>query len=69
PAVESQAADRVYRIGQKNPVTVYRLNLNGTVEEKIRALQDSKRQLADNILENAGDGSLTRETLLKMFEQ
>ncbi|WP_303903682.1 DEAD/DEAH box helicase [Thiohalomonas denitrificans] len=49
PAVESQATDRAHRIGQDKPVFVYKLLTEGTVEEKILALQEQKRRLADNI--------------------
>ena len=50
PAVEDQASDRAHRIGQTRPVTVYRLVLKGTVEEKILALHQHKRQLAEDLL-------------------
>ncbi|MBN0803079.1 SWF/SNF helicase family protein, partial [Pseudomonas aeruginosa] len=42
PAVENQASDRAYRIGQDKPVFVYRLIARGTVEEKIQHLQQEK---------------------------
>lgn len=45
PAVEAQATDRAYRIGQTKPVTVYKLIAKGTVEEKILKLQEKKRGL------------------------
>ncbi|MFO7561748.1 MAG: DEAD/DEAH box helicase [Enhygromyxa sp.] len=50
PAVEDQATDRAHRIGQTRPVTVYRLVTVGSIEEKILALHQSKRELADDIL-------------------
>ncbi len=50
PAVEDQATDRVHRIGQSRPVTVYRLVTAGTIEEKILELHGSKRALADDLL-------------------
>ncbi len=53
PALESQATDRAYRIGQKNPVFVYKLISEGTIEEKILMLQDKKRALFEGILEGA----------------
>jgi SNF2 family DNA or RNA helicase len=49
PAVESQATDRAHRIGQDKPVFVYKLLTEGTVEEKILALQERKRRLADSV--------------------
>ena len=47
PAVETQATDRAYRIGQKKNVQVYRFITKGTLEEKIDAMIQSKRKLAD----------------------
>ncbi|KAA0908900.1 SWF/SNF helicase family protein, partial [Aquicoccus porphyridii] len=49
PAVENQASDRAYRIGQDKPVFVYRLIARGTVEEKIQHLQQEKAALADGL--------------------
>ncbi|MCC5791548.1 MAG: DEAD/DEAH box helicase [Legionellaceae bacterium] len=49
PAVEDQATDRTHRIGQDNPVFVYRLIARGTVEEVILQMQDRKRQLIDGV--------------------
>jgi len=51
PAVEDQASDRAHRIGQKRPVTVYRLVVKDSIEEKIIALHAHKRDLADSLLE------------------
>jgi len=48
--VEDQASDRAHRIGQTRPVTVYRLVLKGSIEQKILALHEHKRQLAEDIL-------------------
>lgn len=53
PAAEAQATDRAYRIGQKNPVFVYKLITRGTIEEKILDLQERKRALSEGILQNA----------------
>ncbi len=50
PAVEDQATDRAYRIGQQRPVTVYRLVAKDTIEEKIVQLHHRKRDLADSLL-------------------
>lgn len=58
PAVEAQAIDRAHRIGQTKPVFAYRLIARDTVEEKVLELQNSKRDLADAII-NA-DNSLIR---------
>ncbi|MBB62098.1 MAG: helicase [Pseudomonas sp.] len=53
PAVENQATDRAYRIGQDKPVFVYRLITRGTVEEHIQQLQRRKAELATGVLEGA----------------
>ena len=50
PAAEAQAMDRVYRIGQKNAVTVYKFITSNTVEEKIVQLQSQKQTIADQLL-------------------
>jgi len=55
PAVENQATDRAYRIGQDKPVFVYKLIARGTVEEKIQQLQARKAELAASVLEGNGD--------------
>ncbi|WP_406401833.1 DEAD/DEAH box helicase [Streptomyces uncialis] len=58
PAVEEQATDRAYRIGQTQPVQVHRLITEGTVEDRIADLLASKRALADAVL-GSGEASLT----------
>ncbi|WP_375068126.1 DEAD/DEAH box helicase [Stenotrophomonas lactitubi] len=54
PAAENQATDRAHRIGQDQPVFVYKLIAAGSVEERIAELQQRKAELADAILEGAG---------------
>lgn len=51
PAVENQATDRAYRIGQKKVVQVYKLITAGTIEEKIFALQQRKQNLIENVIQ------------------
>ena len=70
PAVEDQASDRAYRMGQQRPVTVYRLVAQHTIEEKIVALHASKRELADSLLDG-GDLSarLDGAALLALLRQ
>jgi SNF2 family DNA or RNA helicase len=58
PAVEDQASDRAHRIGQRRPVTVYRLITAGTIEDKILELHASKRQLADDLLDGLERGEV-----------
>ncbi len=62
PAVEAQATDRAHRIGQTKVVTAYRLIARGTVEEKIFALQQRKRELTASLVERESDEPLL-ETL------
>ncbi|MCF2707251.1 DEAD/DEAH box helicase [Arcanobacterium haemolyticum] len=52
PAAEEQAVDRTHRIGQKNSVHVYRMVSRDTIEDKVVALQDAKRQLVADVLAN-----------------
>jgi len=55
PAVEDQATDRAYRIGQDHPVQVHRLIAEGTLEDRIAALLETKRELADAVI-GSGEG-------------
>ena len=59
PAVENQATDRAFRIGQTRNVLVHKFVCRGTVEEKIDQLIDSKRQLSQDLLEGGGEVLLT----------
>ncbi|GMU58236.1 MAG: hypothetical protein AMXMBFR33_73820 [Candidatus Xenobia bacterium] len=59
PAVESQATDRAYRIGQKRNVLVHKFVCRGTVEERIDALLSSKRKISDEVLTAGGETALT----------
>ena len=62
PAVEAQATDRAHRIGQTRVVTAYRLIARNTVEEKIFALQNRKKELTASLVERETDEPLL-ETL------
>ena len=69
PAVENQATDRSFRIGQKKNVLVHKFVCRGTVEEKIDQLIESKRQISKDVLEGGAELVLTElkdEELLKL---
>jgi len=59
PAVENQATDRAFRIGQTRNVLVHKFVCRGTIEEKIDALIESKRQLSRDVLEGGAEALLT----------
>jgi superfamily II DNA or RNA helicase len=68
PAVEDQAADRAHRIGQQNPVMIHRLVARESIEERILALQEKKKDLARAVLEEGGAAlSLTRADILDLL--
>ena len=62
PAVENQATDRAFRIGQRRNVLVHKFVCRGTIEERIDALIQEKRQLATDLLEGGGERLLTEMT-------
>jgi superfamily II DNA or RNA helicase len=62
PAVENQATDRAFRIGQKKNVLVHKFICRGTVEEKIDALIDAKKGLSDELLTGGDEVTLTEMT-------
>jgi SNF2 family DNA or RNA helicase len=68
PAVESQAIDRAHRIGQKNTLTVYRPIIKDSVEEKVMELQEVKRKLFKDLLEDDDDAAFTGKLSMKDFE-
>jgi SNF2 family DNA or RNA helicase len=70
PAVEDQATDRAYRIGQTKAVTVHRIITEGTVEDRVATLLDSKRRLAASVT-GAGEswiGDLSDDDLAELVE-
>jgi SNF2 family DNA or RNA helicase len=69
PAVENQATDRAFRIGQSKNVLVHKFVCRGTVEEKIDQMIESKRQLSKDLIEGGAELLLTElqdEDLLKL---
>jgi superfamily II DNA or RNA helicase len=71
PAVESQAVDRLHRIGQKNKVIAYKMVVKNTVEEKILELQERKKTLVSELVttERGFYKSLSKEDLAGLFER
>ncbi|BHH85970.1 DEAD/DEAH box helicase [Desulforhopalus sp. 52FAK] len=68
PAVEDQASDRAHRIGQQRPVTIYRLVVKDSIEEKIVSLHKEKRALADSLLTGSDiSGKMSTSELLKLL--
>lgn len=68
-AAQNQATDRTHRIGQKNNVTVYKLIVKDTIEERILKLQEMKKNLADKIISEKGISfaAMSKEDILKLF--
>jgi SNF2 family DNA or RNA helicase len=70
PAIEDQASDRAYRMGQTRPVTVYRLIAAGTIEEKIIRLHQTKKSLADSLLEGSNKiEKISAAEILKLLRE
>jgi len=69
PAVEEQATDRAYRIGQQNVVHVMKLITKGTIEEKISKLQDKKRELIDEVIQPGETliSKISKDELMELF--
>jgi len=67
PAIEQQATDRAHRIGQKEPVTVYRFVAQNTIEGKIRDMHKRKKHIAHQILDISED-TLSFESLVKILQ-
>jgi SNF2 family DNA or RNA helicase len=71
PAVEDQATDRAYRIGQKNSVQVYKLITRNTIEDKIYTLQQKKKEMIDALIK-PGENFLTKmseDEIRELFRQ
>jgi superfamily II DNA or RNA helicase len=69
PAVEDQATDRAYRIGQDKPVFVYKMSVQGSIEEKMESLKTKKRDLAAGLFdpESASVTDLTEDDITDFF--
>lgn len=68
PAVEAQAVDRAHRIGQGKKVVVYRLVIEGTIEQRILAIQEGKKAIVDGAFgKGGGGGKLGVDDLRTLF--
>ncbi|WHX42408.1 DEAD/DEAH box helicase [Mesobacillus sp. AQ2] len=67
PAVEEQAADRAHRMGQKNKVQVIKLISKGTIEEKMNELQEKKRNMIEEIIEEKSSVTLTEDDIREIL--
>jgi len=71
PAVENQATDRAFRIGQKKNVIVHKFLTKGTVEEKIDMMLEEKSKLSQDVIASAGDALITEmknDELMDLFK-
>ena len=68
PAVENQAIDRAYRIGQENKLTVYRPIIKDSVEEKVLVLQNAKRELFRDLMAEDEDSFFNGKLTMDDFQ-
>ncbi len=71
PAVENQATDRAYRIGQHRNVLVHKFVCQGTVEEKIDRMLEEKARLSEEVIGNTGEAWITEmenDELIELFQ-
>ena len=71
PAAENQAIDRTHRIGQTRSVNVYRMVSEDTIEEKVVALQERKRDLFTSVIDSGSfsSGAITAADIRGLFDQ
>ena len=71
PAIENQATDRAFRIGQKKNVVVHKFITRGSIEEKIDQMIEEKKQLSNDIIETAGEKWITEmsnDDIIQLFK-
>lgn len=62
PAIEDQAVDRVHRLGQTRKTTIWRLVMEGTVEERVLDIQQEKRELVSKAFQEKGKAKKAKDT-------
>jgi non-specific serine/threonine protein kinase len=70
PAVENQATDRAFRIGQQKNVVVHKFITQGTIEEKIDAMLEEKARMSEEVIASGGEGWITEldnDQLMDLF--
>jgi non-specific serine/threonine protein kinase len=70
PAVENQATDRAFRIGQQRNVVVHKFITQGTIEEKIDHMLEAKARLSDDVIASSGENWITElenDQLMDLF--
>ena len=67
PFVEQQAADRIYRIGQKNDVVIYKMIVEDSIEDKILSLQESKQKMFSDVLNGVSNEKIDLRELVDML--
>jgi len=68
PASENQAADRIYRIGQKNNVFIYRMITKGTIEEKVLELKNKKQEIANTLFDGLTAEKLSVDDFMELLK-
>lgn len=68
PAIEDQAVDRVHRLGQKRETTVFRLVMEGSIEERVLGIQEKKRGLVATAFQERGEGRGRRAKEAKLAD-
>ena len=69
PASEEQAADRIYRIGQKNNVFIYRMITKNTIEEKVHELQLKKKELSNAVFQNLNAEKFSISEFIELLQE
>lgn len=68
PALEQQCCDRIYRVGQKKPVTIYKFLCEQTIEERIQSIQETKVELANKVYGQSGTGPANAKLTVQDFK-